>query len=274
MCTLILAWQVFDETPVVVAANRDERLDRPSEPPRQSGADPAVVAPRDERAGGTWIGINDDGCFAGITNRWTDTELEATRSRGHLVGDALTCQSAVAARDRVEAAVSADSYDGFSLVVADAADAFCLEWDGTLQTTRFDPGVHVVVNVGVDDRFSIPHSRQDAGRKQATNARAVMEALDLEEGANTASQEVGDASSARVVSWLESAANVLGDHEYGVCIHGDGFGTRSSSLIALGDCCGYAFADGPPCTTPFEPISVSAEWSMSDRFITRLEGHL
>jgi len=274
MCTLILAWQVFDETPVVVAANRDERLDRPSEPPRQSGADPAVVAPRDERAGGTWIGINDDGCFAGITNRWTDTALEGTRSRGHLVGDALACHSAAAVRDRVEAAVSADSYDGFFLVVADAADAFCLEWDGTLRTTRFDPGVHVVVNVGVDDRFSIPDSRRDAGRTQATNARAVGAALDHADGAETAGPRVEDARTGRVTSWLESAARVLGDHEYGVCIHGDGFGTRSSSLIALGRECDYAFADGPPCETPYEPVSGAGAWTLSNRIVTRLEGHI
>ena len=50
MCTLVLAWQVFADYPVVVAANRDEALDRPSEPPTRIGEEPGVVAPRDADA--------------------------------------------------------------------------------------------------------------------------------------------------------------------------------------------------------------------------------
>jgi hypothetical protein len=47
---------------------------------------------------------------------------------------------------------------------------------------------------------------------------------------------------------------VVSDHQYGVCVHGDGFGTRSSSLIRLGDTQSYEYAGGPPCRTPFEPV--------------------
>ncbi|MDR9382369.1 MAG: NRDE family protein, partial [Natronomonas sp.] len=54
MCTLIVAWRVFDDAPVCVAANRDEATDRPSSPPRVREGDRPVLAPRDERAGGTW----------------------------------------------------------------------------------------------------------------------------------------------------------------------------------------------------------------------------
>ncbi|ELK45622.1 hypothetical protein D320_21146, partial [Haloferax sp. BAB-2207] len=74
MCTLILAWQVFEDAPVVVAANRDEQLGRPAEPPRrwENGDGPAIVAPRDAEAGGTWVGYNDAGVFVGITNRWVE----------------------------------------------------------------------------------------------------------------------------------------------------------------------------------------------------------
>ena len=55
--------------------------------------------------------------------------------------------------------------------------------------------------------------------------------------------------------WLDRAAGVLGDHEYGVCVHGDGFGTRSSSLVHVAEAgVTYEFADGPPCRTPFERV--------------------
>ena len=33
MCTVIVAWQCFADAPLVVAANRDELLARPSDPP-------------------------------------------------------------------------------------------------------------------------------------------------------------------------------------------------------------------------------------------------
>ncbi len=62
MCTLVLAWQVFDGTPVAVAANRDERLDRPSQPPQQRHWGSRVVAPADEEADGTWIGYTSTAC--------------------------------------------------------------------------------------------------------------------------------------------------------------------------------------------------------------------
>ncbi len=247
VCTLTLAWQVFDDAPVAVAANRDEALGRDSTPPAVFDDDPLIVAPRDAEAGGTWIGYNENGVFAGITNKWTDAELAGDRSRGLLVADVLEATSAADAAASIEDAVEADEYDGFYLVVADATDAFCYAWDGTLSRIEFDPGVHVVVNVAVDDAVDVPSIRPEAGREQAANARAVRTALEAKSG-ETATE------------WLERAGDVLGDHEYGVCIHRNGFGTRSSSLIALGpDTRRYAFAPGPPCRTNYEAVSVAAE---------------
>lgn len=244
MCTLTLAWQVFDDAPVAVAANRDEAVGRPSEPPAVYGDDPLIVAPRDAEAGGTWIGYNEHGVFVGLTNKWTDADLAGDRSRGLLVADALEARSAAEAGTIVADATDADEYSGFYLVVADAADAFCYEWDGDLALTSFDPGVHVVVNVAVDDDIDVPTARSEAGREQAANARAVRAALAARPEETAA-------------GWLERAGGVLGDHEYGVCIHRDGFGTRSSSLIAVGpDTTRYAFAPGPPCRTSYEDVSL------------------
>ena len=246
MCTLTIAWQVFADAPVVVAANRDEALGRPSQGPARIEDEPSVVAPRDVEAGGTWVGYNEFGLFVGVTNRWV-TGLESERSRGLLVRDALRQESAEAALEHVESAVAAHEYDGFNLVVADADAAYLLEWDGHLHVREYDPGVHVVVNVGTDDSFFVPEHRPEIGRQQADNARGVRDALRPVEG------ETAD-------DWLVRASDVLGDHEYGVCIHGDGFGTRSSSLIRLGrDADGdldarYRFAPGPPCETEYLPV--------------------
>ncbi|AFZ71475.1 NRDE family protein [Natronobacterium gregoryi] len=255
MCTLTLAWQVFDDAPVAVAANRDERLERDSISPDVYSEEPRVVAPQDAEAGGTWIGYNEFGVFAGITNRWIDHELAGDRSRGLLVADVLKARSAAEAAALVEDTTAADEYDGFHLVIADAENAYCYQWDGDLEITEFDPGVHVVVNVAVDDDADVPSARADAARAQAENGREIRKELSV------LTDERGEPTET-VTAWLERAGDVLGDHEYGVCLHENGFGTRSSSLIAIGPeqsppAARYSFAAGPPCQTEYDRLEVS-----------------
>ncbi|WP_313690977.1 NRDE family protein [Halorarum halobium] len=257
MCTLTLAWRSFPEASVVVAANRDEALNRPSEPPRE--LEPGVVGPRDAEAGGTWIGYNDDGLFVGVTNRWVDG-LGSSRSRGLLVRDCLREASADGAASLVEESCVEHDYDGFNLVLADRDDALLLEWDGTLGVTELGEGIHVVGNVGFDGTYYEPPDRADIAERQARNARKLA-------------AELGPFPDETAEEWLERAGEALGDHEFGVCIHGDvsdsgtasdgtsdesggGYGTRSSSLVIVGDDGSrrYDFADGPPCETAYEPL--------------------
>jgi len=259
VCTLVIAWQVFADTPVAAAANRDELLDRPSEPPAVLETDPVAVAPRDAEAGGTWIGHNEHGLLVAITNRWTGADSEgeryaragseasrertADRSRGLLVRDALRQSSAERACRYVERELDERVYEGFNLVVADATAALYVEWDGRSRRIRnFEPGVHVVVNVGADGEYAIPRSRLEAGERQATNADRVAAALAPEPGETA-------------TSWIDRASDVVSDHEYGVCVHADEFGTRSSSLLAVGPGgTTYRFADGPPCETAYREV--------------------
>lgn len=238
MCTIVFAWQAFPETPVVVAANRDERLDRDARPPEVREGDPAVLAPRDEKAGGTWMGVNEYHLFAGLTNRWVDGELDDERSRGLLVDAVLKARTAADAADRVRTAVDRDSYDGFNLIVADRSEAFLFEYDGELDCRELGPGVHVLVNTGADGEYTFPSVRQDIARTQGENADRVRDTL------QPRADETPD-------GWLDRAKQVLGDHDYGVCIHGDGYGTVSTSLISIPTAgpVRYEYADGPPCRT-------------------------
>jgi uncharacterized protein with NRDE domain len=238
VCTLIVAWQVFEEAPICVAANRDEAFGRPSTPPVVREGDPRIVAPRDEEAGGTWLGYNEDGVLVAITNRWV--EGEGDRSRGLLVDDALSEPTASAAIDRVEAELDAREYAPLHLLAADGEDALLIEWGDVRRVTELDPGVHIVVNVGFDGEWFVPPMRPEAGRQQANNADRIRAELQPRDG------ETAEA-------WTRRAGEILGDHEFGACIHGDGFGTRSSSLVRLGGDRVFEFADGPPCETPYEP---------------------
>jgi uncharacterized protein with NRDE domain len=257
VCTLIVAWRVFEEAPVCVAANRDEATGRPSSPPFAWETSPRILAPRDDLAGGTWLGYNEHGVLVAVTNRWVSGAGE--RSRGLLVTDALEEPTAAAAVDRVDTELDAREYAPFHLLVADAADCVLVEngGDGSdaeagdrddavdgdrgVSQHTLDPGLHVVVNVGFDGEWFVPPARPDAGRRQAENADRVREDLRPQGGESAA-------------DWSRRAGEVLGDHEYGVCIHADGFGTRSSALVRLGEDAVFEFADGRPCETPFERV--------------------
>ena len=243
MCTIVFGWQLFAEAPVVVAANRDERLDREATSPAVRGTNPRILAPRDEEAGGTWMGVNEHRLFAGLTNRWLEERRSAERSRGLLLDDVLETSSAEAAVDVVREAVAEHDYDGFNVLLADRETASLLEYDGTLAVREFDPGVHVVVNTGADGEYAIPEWREEIASEQAANADRVREVL-------------APRADETPVEWLDRGKAVLGDHEYGVCIHGDGYGSVSTSLIAIRADGGvqYAYADGPPCETEAVPV--------------------
>jgi len=239
VCTIVVGWQAFEGAPIVVAANRDERLARESTPPAVREDDVDYLAPRDEEAGGTWMGVNEHRVFAGLTNRWVDADLHAERSRGLLLNDVLgKATDASEAIAIVQAAVDANDYEGFNVVVADPEEAHLLEYDGTRTSRRLDPGVHVLINTGADGSYTIPDSSSEIAKRQAENADRVREVLSpkLDETAD---------------EWLERGKGILGDHEYGVCVHGDGYGTISTSLIAVWEdgTIDYAYADGPPCET-------------------------
>ena len=243
MCTFVFAWQVFEAAPIVVAANRDEHLDRESHPPKVLDTDPRVIAPRDAEAEGTWIGYSEHDLFVSVTNRWTDADLAGERSRGLLVREALAQPTADDALDLVERRVTQDEYDGFNLVCIDEGRATLCAWNGELRVTDFEPGVHIVVNVGADETFEVPESRTKIGREQALRTERALSTLRPE-------------ANERPEAWLDRATAALRDHEYGFCVHGDGFGTRSSSLLTLYADGGvdHRFADGPPCETAYEPV--------------------
>ena len=87
MCVLAL---LLEPGRILVAANRDEAFDRPSAPPAE--VEPGVVAGRDLRADGTWLGYNQHGLFVALTNRASPASTPDTPSRGLLAREALRCR--------------------------------------------------------------------------------------------------------------------------------------------------------------------------------------
>ncbi|MBM3274656.1 MAG: NRDE family protein, partial [Candidatus Sericytochromatia bacterium] len=85
MCLLVALFKQIPGYPLVVAANRDEFLERPAVPMAVlQDTGPRILGGRDELAGGTWLAVNEHGLIAALTNFPSPTRDPARRSRGEL----------------------------------------------------------------------------------------------------------------------------------------------------------------------------------------------
>jgi uncharacterized protein with NRDE domain len=238
MCTLIVLHRCVPGSPVVVAANRDEFLERPAEPPsvRESGSG-QFVAPRDCRAGGTWLGVNAAGLFVGLTNRRDAQPDPSRRSRGQVVVEALGAQSAdEAACAALE--IPSGTYNPFNLLLADRERAFAVVYDERPRVRELGPGAHVIGNADPDAR-EVPKIGRLLARAESAAAQPADQVL-------------------------QALAALCRGHEGGAspredaCIHAGSYGTRSSALVRLGadgTDGEFWFADGPPCVAPYQDFS-------------------
>ena len=251
MCTVTLLRRPGHRWPLLMAANRDEMLDRPWDPPGPHWPDrPDVVAGRDRLAGGTWLGVNANGVVATVLNREGSLgPSTGKRSRGELVLDALDYADATDAADALSALDPA-AYRTFNLVIADNRDAYWLSArDGAtaIQTEALPTGLSMLTS---RDRNDMESAR-------------IAKYLPPFQAAAAPDPDAGDWT-----AWHEILARR--DYEpaagYGgaMCIVTDyGYGTMSSSLIALASPEAHAegeaadiwlFAAGTPHDHPFEPV--------------------
>jgi uncharacterized protein with NRDE domain len=118
MCVVYFAYNVREDFPLVLLANRDEYYERPTLPAARWEDHPSVFAGRDLVAGGTWLGIADNGRVAAVTNYREPGAPKGTRSRGDLVADFL--KGDFPAGDYLAGiAERPNEYSGFNLIVGD-----------------------------------------------------------------------------------------------------------------------------------------------------------
>jgi hypothetical protein len=275
MCTVVLLRRPQAPWPLLLAANRDELRSRPWRPPARHWPDrPDVVAGLDVLAGGSWLGVNDDGVVAAILNRVGSLGPAAgKRSRGELVLEALDhADAAAAAAALVD--LDPDAYRPFNLLIADARDAFWLRHAGGLPrfAYRSTGGWREV------DPAAMPGA---PGATEATRRAPPIECRPLPEGCSMiTARDLNDATSARVRHYLsqferatppdpgadrwDAWIELLGRRAppgadpvdaMTIVTEGD-FGTVCSSLVAL-PAFGppiMKFAAGTPDQAPFETV--------------------
>ncbi|MCB0836114.1 MAG: NRDE family protein [Bacteroidetes bacterium] len=120
MCLIVFAFQPGENYPLVVLANRDEFYQRPTARADWWEDHPQILAGRDLKAGGTWMGVSKTGRVAAITNfREPHNIRENAPSRGDLVTDYLLGTDAPL--DYLnDLANRGELYNGFNLIVGSA----------------------------------------------------------------------------------------------------------------------------------------------------------
>jgi uncharacterized protein with NRDE domain len=272
VCTLIALYRKIPGRWLVVAANRDEYMDRPSEEPAlRAGREIPWLAPMDIRAGGTWLGLSQEGVFSALTNLREPNPDPTRQSRGHVVMDSLQARSAQEAIGRLMS-IEPGIHNPFNAFVADRESAYLVTYRDEPRFQEIEPGVHVVGN-------SDP---LEAGLGKGAPSKVDR----VREQAN----EIAELPVAEVVDGLAGLCRSHGAKDSpldDVCVHvGDSYGTRSSILMELPESASTAsaagkksiggsgnkasfegriegqggggrllYAAGPPCMAPFEDYS-------------------
>jgi uncharacterized protein with NRDE domain len=150
MCLLVLAWNAHPRYRLVVAANRDEYHDRPAAPLARWLAPADILAGRDLRAGGTWLGVDSRRRFGVVTNfRDLARAPPQAPSRGGLIPRYLDGEAGPAgylAALEPEAA----GYGGFNLLLADPESLWYASNRSAPFARALSPGIHGLSNERLD----------------------------------------------------------------------------------------------------------------------------
>jgi uncharacterized protein with NRDE domain len=249
VCLLIAMFGMVPDAPLIMAANRDERLDRPAVPITVlRDSQPRILGGRDELAGGTWLAVNEHGVVAGLTNQPSFAGRDpAKRSRGELPLAFATWTTAAEAMRAVSAALDPASYNPCWMLVGDRETLFFIgiAGSGKPDVEQLGPGLYVLENAAL--------------RARSAKAEFVTELV------NEALPAQLDAGGAGLVAALES---VLRDHRPAIskpladsagrvrppelsaaCVHAEGYGTRSAMTVSVpvSGLPSVRVADGRPC---------------------------
>ena len=147
MCLILLAVAASDEYPLIIAANRDEFFERPTQ-----SADfwpgTGLLAGQDLHQGGSWFGVSLQGRLAMVTNVRTPAVETSSLSRGHLVRDFLL--SGTSAASFIAGVVEPpERYPGFNLILGDIERLYFAS-NRSARRGVIPRGIHGLSNASLD----------------------------------------------------------------------------------------------------------------------------
>lgn len=225
MCLLAFSYKNHSQYSLIFAGNRDEFYDRPTAPAGPWKEAPHVLAGRDLKAGGTWMGVTQSGHWGVVTNvRDQRPRREDARSRGTLVANYLRDEPAPQAYlERV--AAEAECYNGFNLLLGTLGSLYYFSnREPGIQTV--DPGIHGLSNERLDTPWPKVQRAKEGLQAQVQGGDVSVEALlDLLNDRRPApSDQLPDTGLGRERERMLSP----------IFIDGDKYGTRASTVLLLG----------------------------------------
>ena len=224
MCFIVFAYKVHPSYRFIAAANRDEYYERPSSPVAFWEDAPQVLAGRDLKEGGTWMGVTRRGRFAAITNFRDPGALKTSApSRGKLVSTFLTgSESAVSYVNRISR--QAQKYNGFNLICGDHHELLVYSNRGKIE--KLEAGIYGLSNLFLDS----PWPKVIKG-KRALSAAMNKKGPDLEAALFKLLSDRKNAPDHKLPStgvgleWERLLSSIF--------IESPSYGTRSSSVLLI-----------------------------------------
>ena len=225
MCLILFSYDQHPAYRLVLAANRDEFHDRPTGPASFWEEGNGILAGRDLKEGGTWMGITRRGRWAAVTN-YRDLAIPRKKeapSRGQLVTDFLRDDAAPAAF-MGKLAGKADQYNGFNLLVGTPEEvAYLSNQEGRVRILK--PGLYGLSNHLLDTDWP----------KVERGKRAMQQALKQETVAPEVLLEVlADSALPPDDRLPDTGLDLERERKAGpIFISGAEYGTRSSTALLI-----------------------------------------
>lgn len=224
MCLIVFAYKTLPGVPLVFAGNRDEFYERPTEKAHIWKTNPEIIAGKDKKAGGTWLGLSSDGRFAAITNYRDINQMKPDApSRGHLVKNALTTSDSTHAYLENLKSVAKD-YNGFNLIAGDKDKLFYFS-SQTMQIEELQPGIYSLSNALLDTPWPKSEWAKHQFRKTLGSDEQITEkCFTLLKNSDT--YPVEKLPDTGLSPEMEKAVSA-------VFIKTEGYGSRSSTVMKL-----------------------------------------
>jgi uncharacterized protein with NRDE domain len=210
---------------MVLAANRDEFYNRPTGPLAFWDDAPDILAGRDLKHKGTWLGITRTGRIAAITNfREPFVQIANAPSRGFLVSDFLSSKESP--ENYLEYVKSmGQKYNGFNILVGDMSGIYYYSNRGD-NIQRIKPGFYGLSNHLLDTPWpKVEKGNSDLGRLLADKGKIDPEDIFgiLKDGSFPADSMLPDTGVG--YSWERILSSIF--------ITSSFYGTHSSSIILM-----------------------------------------